>query len=410
MALLVMKFGGTSVASIKHMENVAARVRQEKQAGNEVLVVVSAMGDETDRLVSLAEEVQDQALDTRRELDVLLSTGEQVSIALVAMVLLKNGIAAKSFTGGQVAIRTDAVPNRSRILEVDADKLRVELAKGVVPVVAGFQGIDEAGTITTLGRGGSDTTAVALAARLDARECRIYTDVEGVFTTDPRIVESARCLEQISFEEMLELASLGSKVLHTRAVELAGKSQVPLRVLSSFNDAPGTLITREEDLTMEAPLISGIAFTKNEAKLTLLGVPDLPGIASTILGPISAANIEVDMIVQNVSADLSTDFTFTLSREDYDEAATILKQVAATMGAREVTGDSSIAKLSIVGVGMRSHAGVASKMFEVLAAESINIQMISTSEIAISVVIDEKYLELAARALHSEFKLAESTA
>ena len=410
MALLVMKFGGTSVASIKHMENVAARVRQEKQAGNEVLVVVSAMGDETDRLVSLAEEVQDQALDTRRELDVLLSTGEQVSIALVAMVLLKNGIAAKSFTGGQVAIRTDAVPNRSRILEVDADKLRVELAKGVVPVVAGFQGIDEAGTITTLGRGGSDTTAVALAARLDASECRIYTDVEGVFTTDPRIVESARCLEQISFEEMLELASLGSKVLHTRAVELAGKSQVPLRVLSSFNDAPGTLITREEDLTMEAPLISGIAFTKNEAKLTLLGVPDLPGIASTILGPISAANIEVDMIVQNVSADLSTDFTFTLSREDYDEAANILEQVAATMGAREVTGDSSIAKLSIVGVGMRSHAGVASKMFEVLAAESINIQMISTSEIAISVVIDEKYLELAARALHSEFKLAESTA
>lgn len=409
MALLVMKFGGTSVASIKHMENVAARVRQEKQAGNEVLVVVSAMGDETDRLVSLAEEVQDQALDTRRELDVLLSTGEQVSIALVAMVLLKNGIAAKSFTGGQVAIRTDAVPNRSRILEVDADKLQVELAKGVVPVIAGFQGIDEGGTITTLGRGGSDTTAVALAARLDASECRIYTDVEGVFTTDPRIVESARCLEQISFEEMLELASLGSKVLHTRAVELAGKSQVPLRVLSSFNDAPGTLITREEDLTMEAPLISGIAFTKNEAKLTLLGVPDLPGIASTILGPISAANIEVDMIVQNVSADRSTDFTFTLSREDYDEAATILEQVAATMGAREVTGDSSIAKLSIVGVGMRSHAGVASKMFEVLAAESINIQMISTSEIAISVVIDEKYLELAARALHSEFELAEST-
>ena len=411
MALLVMKFGGTSVASIKHMENVAARVRQEKQAGNEVLVVVSAMGDETDRLVSLAEEVQDQdqAFDTRRELDVLLSTGEQVSIALVAMVLLKNGIAAKSFTGGQVAIRTDAVPNRSRILEVDADKLQVELAKGVVPVIAGFQGIDEAGTITTLGRGGSDTTAVALAARLDASECRIYTDVEGVFTTDPRIVESARCLEQISFEEMLELASLGSKVLHTRAVELAGKSQGPLRVLSSFNDAPGTLITREEDLTMEAPLISGIAFTKNEAKLTLLGVPDLPGIASTILGPISAANIEVDMIVQNVSADRSTDFTFTLSREDYDEAATILEQVAATMGAREVTGDSSIAKLSIVGVGMRSHAGVASKMFEVLAAESINIQMISTSEIAISVVIDEKYLELAARALHSEFELAEST-
>jgi aspartate kinase len=409
MARLVMKFGGTSVASIQHMENVAAKVRQEKQAGNEVLVVVSAMGDETDRLVSLAEQAQGQTLDTRRELDVLLSTGEQVSIALVAMVLSRNGIAAKSFTGAQVAIRTDSVPNRSRILDVDADKLQEELAKGVVPVVAGFQGIDEASNITTLGRGGSDTTAVALAARLDATECRIYTDVEGVFTTDPRIVESARCLEQISFEEMLELASLGSKVLHTRAVELASKSLVPLRVLSSFNDSPGTLITREEDLTMEAPLISGIAFTKNEAKLTLLGVPDLPGIASTILGPISAANIEVDMIVQNVSADLSTDFTFTLSREDYVQAAAILEEVAATMGAREVTGDSSIAKLSIVGVGMRSHAGVASKMFEVLAAESINIQMISTSEIAISVVIDEKYLELAARALHSEFELAEST-
>ena len=409
MARLVMKFGGTSVASIKHMENVAAKVRTEKLAGNEVVVVVSAMGDETDRLVSLAAEAQVPGLDTRRELDVLLATGEQVSIALVAMVLSRSGSPAKSFTGAQVAIKTDEVHNRSRILEIDAERLEAELGKGIVPVVAGFQGVDEARDITTLGRGGSDTTAVALAARLEADECRIYTDVEGVFTTDPRIVDTARCLERITFEEMLELASLGSKVLHTRAVELASKFHVPLRVLSSFNDSTGTLITREEDITMEAPLISGIAFTKNEAKLTLLGVPDLPGIASTILGPISAANIEVDMIVQNVSADRSTDFTFTLSREDYDEAATLLEQVAATMGAREVTGDSSIAKLSIVGVGMRSHAGVASKMFEVLAAESINIQMISTSEIAISVVIDEKYLELAARALHSEFELAEST-
>ncbi|MBT3428630.1 MAG: aspartate kinase [Gammaproteobacteria bacterium] len=407
MARLVMKFGGTSVASIKHMENVAAKVRTEKLAGNEVVVVVSAMGDETDRLVSLAEEAQVPEVDTRRELDVLLSTGEQVSIALVAMVLSRSGLPAKSFTGAQVAIKTDGVHNRSRILEIDAERLEADLGKGIVPVVAGFQGVNESSDITTLGRGGSDTTAVALAARLKADECRIYTDVEGVFTTDPRIVETARCLERITFEEMLELASLGSKVLHTRAVELASKFHVPLRVLSSFNDSTGTLITREENITMEAPLISGIAFTKNEAKLTLLGVPDLPGIASTILGPISAANIEVDMIVQNVSADRSTDFTFTLSRQDYDQAAVILEAIAASMGAREVTGDTSIAKLSIVGVGMRSHAGVASKMFEVLAAESINIQMISTSEIAISVVIDEKYLELAARALHSEFDLAE---
>ena len=410
MARLVMKFGGTSVASIKHMENVAAKVRTEKLAGNEGVVVVSAMGDETDRLVSLAEEAQVPEVDTRRELDVLLSTGEQVSIALVAMVLSRSGLPAKSFTGAQVAIKTDGVHNRSRILEIDAERLEADLGKGIVPVVAGFQGVNESSDITTLGRGGSDTTAVALAARLKADECRIYTDVEGVFTTDPRIVETARCLERITFEEMLELASLGSKVLHTRAVELASKFHVPLRVLSSFNDSTGTLITREENITMEAPLISGIAFTKNEAKLTLLGVPDLPGIASTILGPISAANIEVDMIVQNVSADRSTDFTFTLSRQDYDQAAVILEAIAASMGAREVTGDTSIAKLSIVGVGMRSHAGVASKMFEVLAAESINIQMISTSEIAISVVIDEKYLELAARALHSEFELAEPSA
>jgi len=407
MARLVMKFGGTSVASIKHMENVAAKVRKESKAGNEVVVVVSAMGDETDRLVSLADEAQVPEIDTRRELDVLLSTGEQVSIALVAMVLSRSGVPAKSFTGAQVAIKTDDVHNRSRIMELDAARLEVELAGGVVPVVAGFQGVDEVGDITTLGRGGTDTTAVALAAGLDADECRIYTDVEGVYTTDPRIVETARCLERITFEEMLELASLGSKVLHTRAVELASKFHVPLRVLSSFSESTGTLITREEDITMEAPLISGIAFTKDEAKLTLLGVPDLPGIASTILGPISAANIEVDMIVQNVSADRSTDFTFTLARQDYDQAAAILEEIAASMGAREVSGDTSIAKLSIVGVGMRSHAGVASKMFEVLAAESINIQMISTSEIAISVVIDEKYLELAARALHSEFDLAE---
>ena len=406
MSLFVKKFGGTSVASIGHIENVARRVLEARKAGHDVVVVVSAMGDSTDRLVDLANEVDLQDVSARREMDVLLSTGEQVTIALLSMTLMKMGQKAQSFTGRQAGILTDREHSKSRILDIDTDRLKAALADGIVPVVAGFQGADEDGNITTLGRGGSDTTAVALAAVLEADECQIYTDVRGVFTTDPRVVEGARCLKEITFEEMLELASLGSRVLHSRSVEFASKYQVPLRVLSSFEDAPGTLITRE-DKSMEQPIISGIAFTRDEAKLTVLGVKDVPGIASAILGPISEANIEVDMIVQNVAADQSTDFTFTVRREDYDQAMEILEKIAKNIDAREVSGDNKIAKLSMVGVGMRSHAGVASRMFEVLAEESINIQMISTSEIKISVVIAEKYLELAARALHSAFELSE---
>lgn len=408
MSLFVQKFGGTSVASIERIENVARRIIRAKNDGHDVVVVVSAMGHETDRLAGLAEEVDYHGLDARREMDVLLSTGEQVTIALLAMTLMKQGFNSESVLGRQARILTDREHTRARILEIDASFLRQKLRDGVIPVVAGFQGTDEFNNITTLGRGGSDTTAVALAAVLDADECQIYTDVEGVFTTDPRVVEGARCLKEITFEEMLELASLGSRVLHTRAVEFASKYQVPLRVLSSFEDTPGTLITREDD-AMEQPIISGIAFTRDEAKLTILGVKDVPGVASAILGPVSEANIEVDMIVQNVAADMSTDFTFTVRRDDYDQAMEILENIAKTIDAREVSGDNKIAKLSMVGVGMRSHAGVASRMFEVLANESINIQMISTSEIKISVVIAEKYLELAARALHSAFELSEVT-
>ena len=406
MSLFVQKFGGTSVATISHIENVAHRVIRSREAGHDVVVVVSAMGAETDRLVSLADEVDHQHVSGRREVDVLLSTGEQVTISLLAMMLMKHGIKARSYTGRQAGILTDDGHTRARILDIDTSDLRARIDEGVVPVVAGFQGQDDDGNITTLGRGGSDTTAVALAAVLDADECQIYTDVEGVFTTDPRVVEGARCLKEITFEEMLELASLGSKVLHTRAVEFASKYEVPLRVLSSFDDTPGTLITREDE-SMEQPIISGIAFTRDEAKLTVLGVKDVPGVASAILGPISEAGIEVDMIVQNVAADQSTDFTFTVRREDYGHALEILENVAENIDAREVSGDNKIAKLSMVGVGMRSHAGVASRMFDVLAQESINIQMISTSEIKISVVIAEKYLELAARALHSAFELSE---
>jgi len=406
MSLFVQKFGGTSVASVERIEHVAARIIRTKNAGHDVVVVVSAMGDETDRLVSLAKEVNYSGLDARREMDVLLSTGEQVTIALLAMTLLKHGIKAESVLGRQASILTDSEHGKARILEIDERFLKAKIADGIVPVVAGFQGVDQKGNISTLGRGGSDTTAVALAAVLKADECQIFTDVEGVFTTDPRVVEGARCLKQMTFEEMLELASLGSRVLHTRAVEFASKYQVPLRVLSSFEDKPGTLITKEDD-SMEQPIISGIAFTRDEAKLTILGVKDVPGIASAILGPISEANIEVDMIVQNVAADMSTDFTFTVRRDDYDQAKQILENIAKNIDAREVSGDNKIAKLSLVGVGMRSHAGVASKMFEVLANESINIQMISTSEIKISVVLAEKYLELAARALHSAFELSE---
>ena len=406
MPLFVQKFGGTSVASVKRIENVAARIIRSRNAGYDVVVVVSAMGDETDRLVSLAKEVNYKGVDARRELDVLLSTGEQVTSALLAMTLLKHGVRAESVLGWQASILTDSQHSKARMLEIDEAVLQAKISDGIVPVVAGFQGVDQKGNITTLGRGGSDTTAVALAAVLKADECQIYTDVEGVFTTDPRVVEDARCLEQMTFEEMLELASLGSRVLHTRAVEFASKYQVPLRVLSSFGEKPGTLITKEDD-SMEQPIISGIAFTRDEAKLTILGVKDVPGIASAILGPISDANIEVDMIVQNVAADMSTDFTFTVRRDDYDQAKQILENIAENIDAREVSGDNKIAKLSLVGVGMRSHAGVASTMFKVLADESINIQMISTSEIKISVVLAEKYLELAARALHSAFELSE---
>ena len=406
MSLFVQKFGGTSVASIERIENVAARIIRSRNAGHDVVVVVSAMGDETDRLVALAGEVNYQGLDARREMDVLLSTGEQVTVALLALTLMKHGVNAESVLGGQASILTDGQHGKARILKIDERILQSKIAAGIVPVVAGFQGIDEDGDITTLGRGGSDTTAVALAAVLKADECQIYTDVEGVFTTDPRVVEGARCLERMTFEEMLELASLGSRVLHTRAVEFASKYHVPVRVLSSFEDKPGTLITVEDD-SMEQPIISGIAFTRDEAKLTILGVRDVPGIASAILGPISEANIEVDMIVQNVAADQSTDFTFTVRRDDYEQAKQILENIAKTIDAREVSGDNKIAKLSMVGVGMRSHAGVASKMFKVLADESINIQMISTSEIKISVVLAEKYLELAVIALHSAFGLSE---
>lgn len=405
MSLIVQKFGGTSVASISHIENVASRVLETQAAGHDVVVVVSAMGDETDRLDALAREIGIGDPRMHREVDVLLSTGEQVTIALLSMMIMKLGGKAQSFTGAQVRISTDRAHTRARILDIDRERLLAATGEGIIPVVAGFQGMDEAGDITTLGRGGSDTTAVALAAVLGAAECQIYTDVEGVFTTDPRVVADARCLERITFEEMLELASLGSRVLHTRSVEFASKYKVPLRVLSSFTRAPGTLITDEED-GMEQPIISGIAFTQNEAKLTVRGVKDVPGIASRILGPVSEANIEVDMIVQNVSADGSTDFTFTVRRDDYEQALALLKSVAQDIEAAEVSGDNKIAKLSMVGVGMRSHAGVASKMFRILSEESINIQMISTSEIKISVVIDEKYLELAARALHSAFELA----
>mgnify|MGYP001310119759 FL=1 len=407
MSLIVQKFGGTSVGSIERIENVARKVISTKAQGNDVIVVVSAMAGETDRLKALADEVgADSSSDHQREIDVLLSTGEQVSIALLSMMLKKLGCRARSYTGGQIRILTDGAHTKARIQEIDTEKIGSDLAADKVVVVAGFQGVDSSGNITTFGRGASDLTAVAIAGVMAAAECRIYTDVDGVYTTDPNVVEGARCLESLTFEEMLELASLGSKVLHTRAVELASKYKLPIRVLSSFNESPGTLITSEEELDMERPMISGIAMTRDEAKLTVLGVDDVPGIAHKILGPISAANIEVDMIVQNVAADNSTDFTFTVARADYEKSMDILKKVAKDIEAREFTGDNKIAKLSLVGVGMRSHAGVASKMFETLADESINIQMISTSEIKISVVIAEKYLELAARALHSKFDLS----
>ncbi len=403
MALIVQKYGGTSVGTIEKIKAVAEKVSGFRQRGDDIVVVVSAMSGETNRLIGLAKEIQNQP--TPREMDVLVSTGEQVTIALLCMALEQLGCPARSYTGNQVRILTDSSHTKARIQEIDDAKMRSDLQQGRVVVVAGFQGVDEHGDITTLGRGGSDTTGVALAAALKADECQIYTDVDGVYTTDPRVVDSARRMEQITFEEMLEMASLGSKVLQIRAVEFAGKYKVPLRVLHSFQDGPGTLITVEDESTVEKPVISGIAFNRDEAKLTVVRVPDLPGVASRILGPISDANIEIDMIVQNVAGDNTTDFTFTVHRNEYEKAAEILQTVCDDLGAVEVIGDSKIAKVSIVGVGMRSHAGVASKMFAALAKEAINIQLISTSEIKISVIIDEKYLELAVRSLHSAFDL-----
>lgn len=403
MALFVQKYGGTSVGSVERIQAVADKVKGFRQAGHDIVVVVSAMSGETNRLIGLAKEMQEQP--SSREMDVLVSTGEQVTIALLCMALEARGVSARSFTGSQVKILTDSAHTKARIQDIEVDQMRAELDQGRVVVVAGFQGVDEQGNITTLGRGGSDTTGVALAAALKADECQIYTDVDGVYTTDPRVVEGARRLDEITFEEMLEMASLGSKVLQIRAVEFAGKYNVPLRVLHSFQDGPGTLITTEEEDTVEKPVISGIAFNRDEAKLTVLGVPDIPGVASRILGPVSRANIEVDMIVQNIAADNTTDFTFTVHRNDFQQAEEILTKVKEELGAREVIGDNKIAKVSIVGVGMRSHAGVASKMFDSLANENINIQMISTSEIKVSVVIAEKYLELAVRGLHSAFEL-----
>ena len=407
MALFVQKYGGTSVGSIDRIQNVADRVMASRREGHDVVVVVSAMSGETDRLLGLAREIS-QGIDGR-ELDVLLSTGEQVTIALLAMALESKGCPARSYTGAQVHIRTDSAHNKARIQEIDGARVRRDLADGRVVVVAGFQGVDEHGNITTLGRGGSDTTAVALAAALKADECQIFTDVDGVYTTDPRVVPHARRLDRITFEEMLEMASLGSKVLQIRAVEFAGKYNVPLRVLSSFQEGEGTLITFEER-SMEQALISGIAFNQNEAQLTVAGVPDQPGVAYRILGAVADANIEVDMIVQNVGADATTDFTFTVHRNDFAKAMKIVEAAAGELKAREVSGDDKIVKVSIVGVGMRSHAGIASKMFQTLAKEGINIRMISTSEIKISVVVDEKYLELAVRALHDAFELEQAPA
>ncbi len=404
MALIVQKFGGTSVANPERIKNVAKRVARWRAKGHDVIVVPSAMSGETNRLLALAKEVSPNP--SPRELDVIASTGEQVTIGLLALALQEEGLKAKSYTGPQVKVLTDSTFTKARILEIDDKRIRKDLAEGHVVVVAGFQGADDEGNITTLGRGGSDTSAVALAAALKADECQIYTDVDGVYTTDPRVVPEARKLDEITFEEMLEMASLGSKVLQIRSVEFAGKYKVKLRVLSSFEDeGEGTLITVEEEKNMEQPIISGIAFNRDEAKLTVLGVPDRPGIAFQILGPIADANIDVDMIIQNVSHDGTTDFSFTVNRNDYGKALAILEGVKTAFGARGVIGDNKTCKVSAVGVGMRSHPGVASKMFGAIASEGINIQMISTSEIRISVLIEEKYLELAVRTLHKAFGL-----
>ena len=404
MALIVQKYGGTSVGSVERIQNVARRIKKYRDTGNEVVVVVSAMSGETNRLIGMANEISDSSPDPR-ELDVLVTTGEQVTIALLSMALQRIGCDARSYTGGQVRILTDSSHGKARIADIDDVRVRADLNAGRVVVVAGFQGVDQDGNITTLGRGGSDTTAVAMAAALKADECQIFTDVDGVYTTDPRVEPKARKLDRITFEEMLEMASLGSKVLQIRSVEFAGKYNVPLRVLSSFEDqGEGTLITFEEE-GVEAAKISGIAFNRDEAKLTIRGVPDKPGVAYNILGPIGDSNIEVDMIVQNIAKDGTTDFTFTVNRGEFEKAKAILERIADELGAREVIGDIKIVKISLVGVGMRSHAGIASRMFQALSGEGINIQMISTSEIKISVVVDEKYLELGVRALHEAFGL-----
>jgi len=406
MSLIVQKYGGTSVGTVDRIKAVAEKVAAGHRAGDKIVVAVSAMSGETNRLIGLAAEIQDQP--NLREMDVLVSTGEQVTIALLCMALQEAGVEARSYTGGQVRILTDNAHGKARIQEIDGHRIQDDLEAGKVVVVAGFQGADDAGNITTLGRGGSDTTAVALAAALNADECQIYTDVDGVYTTDPRVVTEARRLDKITFEEMLEMASQGSKILQIRSVEFAGKYNVPLRVMSSFEEGPGTLISLEDDDQMEKPVVSGIAFNRDEAKLTIRGIPDQPGVAYKVLGAVSAANIEIDVIVQNVAKDNSATITFTVHRNDLKRASDLLQQIAADLGAIEVDTDDRIVKVSIVGVGMRSHAGVAATMFESLAAEGINIQLITTSEIKITVVIEERYLELAVRALHSAFGLEQS--
>jgi aspartate kinase len=406
MSLLVQKYGGTSVGTVEKIQAVADKVSKVRRSGDDVVVVVSAMSGETNRLVGLASEMQSSP--EPREMDVLLSTGEQVTIALLCMALRARGCDARSYTGSQVKIITDESHTKARIQSIDDHNIQADLKAGRIVVVAGFQGVDQNGNITTLGRGGSDTTAVALAAALKADECQIYTDVDGVYTTDPRVEPNARRLDKITFEEMLEMASLGSKVLQIRAVEFAGKYNVPLRVLHSFKEGSGTLITLDEELNlMEQPVVSGIAFNRDEAKVTIRGIPDIPGVAARILAPIGEANIEVDVIVQNIAADNTTDLTFTVNRSDMEKAKAVVDKIATEIGVQEIATDDSIVKISIVGVGMRSHAGVAATMFSALADENINIQMITTSEIKISVIVEDRYLELAVRSLHAAFGLDE---
>ena len=407
MSLLVQKFGGTSVATAEKIESVADKISDFHNRGDNIVVVVSAMSGETNRLIELANSID--KISSSREMDVLLSTGEQVTVALLCIALHKRGCKAKSYVGSQVPILTDDAYSKARILDIEPSRIQKDLAKGQIIVVAGFQGVDEQRNITTLGRGGSDTTAVALAVALKAKECQIYTDVDGVYSTDPRVVENARRLDSVTFEEMLEMASQGSKVLQIRAVEFAGKYKIPLRVLSTFNEGSGTLITFEDNYNMEKPIVSGIAFNRDEAKLTVRGIPDIPGSAARILGAVGRANIEVDVIVQNVAQDKTASLTFTVHRNEMKKAEDVLNKVAIELGATSVESDANIAKLALVGVGMRSHAGVAATMFDTLGKENVNIQMISTSEIKITVVIAENLLDLSVRSLHSIFGLDQDT-